>query len=53
MDDEKNYQEAIHCEDDGEYKTWIHTNIWEFIPEYTFNYLSIYTTMIVHLYEYL
>ena len=44
---------VIYCEDDGEYKTWIHTNIGEFILEYTFNYSSSYTTMKVQLYEYL
>ena len=41
-----------YCED-GEYKTWIHTNICEFILEYTFNYSSSYTKMKVQLNEYL
>ena len=36
-------QQVIHCEGDGEYKTWIHTILREFKLEYTFNYMSSYT----------
>ena len=46
-------QQISYCPEDDEYKTWIHTNIREFILEYTFNYSSSYTTMIVQIYEYL
>ena len=35
-------QRVIYCEH-GEYKTWIHTIVWEFILEFTFNYMSSYT----------
>ena len=46
-------QLVIYCEDDGEYNPRIHTNLCEFLLEYTFNYSSSYTTMIVQFYEYL
>ena len=40
--DSDNYK-VIYCPEDDEYKTWIHTNILEFILEYTFIYMSSYT----------